>query len=386
MRGLARVAWFEYRRHVSSLRFLVVTLGVPLLMLVVATVVVVAARTGAESQGADWGVVGGEALWPDAVEFEDVEAATAALASDEIAGYVSLQPEGRSEVVGAFQPPELIAQALEERAMQATLAEAPSEVRDLLLQPAEIRYFSLEASGARPAEGAGLGLAMLLALIIPLVFVVAVMFATNFLILAVTEEKVNRLVEILMTSVSARDLLGGKVVGLGALSLTQSVVWLLAIAVAAALLFDIPETAIRDALSWQGVALSVLFFVFGYLLYAALMTGIGVALGQPREAQQMAGLLSLVMLLPFLFVALILVDPDGAIARLLSLIPLTSPVVMPMRLVLSAVAATEAAVSLVALVLSVWLMIIAAGRVFRASMLLYGQRLTVGAVVAALRA
>lgn len=374
MISVLRVAFFEFRRHLLTGRFILVTFGIPLAVCAVAAVsVIVAQRPQAESFG--WILVGDEELPGDWQRSDSEAAAISEVEAGRAGGYVVLQPDGRAEVHGQGAVPPAIARVLEQRALDAILVEAPAETREMLLRPVLLSFVALEATSSRPTAGLGLGMALVLALLVPFVFVTAVMLSTSYMVYGVTEEKVNRVMEILLTSVSHRTLIAGKVLGLGALSALQTGAWIAALgAVGLAVIRRIPG-GLEAELPWVGLAASAAYFILGYVLYATLMLGVGVAIGQPREAQQAAGFLSMILVLPFFLVGIILVAPEGPISVALSIFPLSSPVAMPMRLVLAAAPTMQVATGLLVLALTVWLVILGVARVFRATMLLYGQRL-----------
>jgi ABC-2 type transport system permease protein len=382
---LLQVAGFEYRRHVFQRRFLVATLGMPLFVGAMVALSVVASERLESDARAPWATVGAPALPGASVELADRSDAEARLMAGEIDGYVVPEAGGRAYVRSVADAPPALRQALRERALSAVLAGAPAAARAALETPSEVRHLVLSTGSDRPVTGTNLAFMIGSAFLMPMVFTVAVLFSTTFLVLAITEEKENRLMEMLVTSSRPRDLIGGKVLGLGALSLTQTGVWLVSLAALGLVVAERSGLDVVGSLPWRAAAYSVPFFVLGYLLYAAAMAGIGVAVGQSREAQQVAGFVSLALALPFMLASFLLFRPASPAAVALSLFPPTAPVAMPMRLALSVVPAREMALALVLLAASVWLAVHAVARIFRASMLLYGQRVSLRQLAAAFR-
>jgi ABC-2 type transport system permease protein len=374
-RALARIAVFEYLRHLRQRRFLAATFGLPLFIALIAALSFAVARRAERVSERPWAVVAAAALPGAPRTLADAPAAATALATGEISGFVVLEAGGRVTGQGVGPPPEALRDALAERALAGVLAEAPANRRALLARPAVLRYQPLEADAGPALTGPELARTFGLAFGLPFLFALAVIFSTSYLVMAITEEKENRLMEILATSVSPSALVGGKVVGLGLLSLTQTGVWLIAAVIGLALLLKLPPAALFGPLPLGWYLTTVPYFLVGYLLYAVLMVGVGVAIGQPREAQQVAGFLSALLMLPFVLMSLILFRPNSPAALAMSLFPLTASVAMPMRSALHAAPPWQLALGWLVLAGCAAIGVQLVGRIYRAAMLLYGARI-----------
>ncbi len=212
-------------------------------------------------------------------------------------------------------------------------------------------------------------------LIFAFVFIMSAGTTSGFLMNGIVEEKTNRIIEILMTSVTPGQILLGKIFGLGALGLTQVVVW----GVAGGLLIRFGQAA--PAL--KGVvfpldllAVFVVYFLLSYFLLASLMAGLGAIAGSEQESRQFSSIISLLFVVPFFFFTAFLNDPNGTVPLILSLIPFTSPITMLIRLGLGAVPAWQIIASLTILVVTSVLVVWASAKVFRWGLLLYGKRPT----------
>jgi ABC-2 type transport system permease protein len=376
-------ARFEFTRHVLQRRFLVATLGLPLLMVGL----VVAALWAADRLGtADlpWAMVGPGEVPGVTLRVASEREAEAAVGRGELAGYIVLRAEGRALARAAKRLPPEIASALHSRAEEHVLAGVPSPVRDVVADPADLLFASVTAPSP-PMPSAEVVARSAAAVAVPLLFALSVLFAIGFLVQAVSEEKETRVLEVLVTSVRPRDLIVGKVAGLGLVSLVQTMVWAVLAAAAASRLADrLPIPAPGDV-PWSAVLASVPYFILGYLLFATLMVGIGIVVGSAREAQQVAGYVGLFLVAPFMMVSLLIVRPASPAAVILSLFPLTSAVAMPIRLMMSAVPAGTWVLGLVLLGATLALTIWAVGRIFHATMLLAGERPSWSAAIAVLR-
>jgi ABC-2 type transport system permease protein len=199
-----------------------------------------------------------------------------------------------------------------------------------------------------------------------------IMIGGSYLLQGLSEEKESRILESLLCTVSAEDLLAGKLLGLGATGLTLVAVWM-----AAGLVLSGPwmAAAAQIQLSPGLLALAFVYFVLGYLFYGSLMTGIGAVTNNMREAQQFAMMFSFMNFVPVLVLTTILAHPDGALAVALSLFPPTAPTTMMLRLGTPAasVPAWQVALSLALLAGAGWLVLRGAARVFRIGLLMYGK-------------
>lgn len=195
-------------------------------------------------------------------------------------------------------------------------------------------------------------------------------------------EKNNRVVEIIVSSIKPMPLMLGKVIGVGCVGLLQLGVWLGMAAVivtfreevlgffgmAGAGAIDLPSLAASDAL------VIFLYFVFGFYFYAALFAAIGAMVNSEQEAQQAQTPVVLMLMVPVLCVQIVAGDPRGGAAELLTMIPFSSPILMPMRYLLDAASVQEILVSLAILLASLVTAILVAAKVYRVGILSYGKK------------
>jgi ABC-2 type transport system permease protein len=207
-----------------------------------------------------------------------------------------------------------------------------------------------------------------------ILFVITIFTTSGFLLQGVSEEKEGRIIEILLSSISPTQLLAGKILGLGALGLIQVVVWLgagAALLSAATALFALAGV-IKFGL--DTILFGVVYFILGYLLFATLMAVAGSMGTTQRESQQIASIFSLAAAIPFMAMSFVFTNPNSTVAVVLSYVPLTSPVMMLMRLGLGDVPPGQIAISLALLVVGIVLSLWAGAKIFRASLLMYGKR------------
>jgi ABC-2 type transport system permease protein len=215
----------------------------------------------------------------------------------------------------------------------------------------------------------------LLSLMLPLVFGmlmgISIVTGGQYLLQGVSEEKESRILESLICTVTAEDLLVGKMLGLGSVGLTLVAAW-----AASGAALGGPAAILAQA--HLPVSLGVLLFVFfalGYLFYASLMIAVGAMTNSMREAQQVAWAFTFANFVPFIAMMPIISHPDGPLAVALSFLPFTAATTTVMRLAVpgSAVPAWQLAGTIAVLVASVWLVLSAAARIFRIGLLMYGK-------------
>ncbi len=225
---------------------------------------------------------------------------------------------------------------------------------------------------------------------VPMVFVlillISIFMTSGYLLQSVTEEKENRVVEIVLSSIPATPLMAGKIIGLGGAGLTQVVVWVASALIAIPLLSSqIPDLG-PIQIDPTMLVLALAYFVLGYLAYGAIFAAIGAIAPGNREAQQYSGFLGFAAAMPLIIFQVFLTDLHSPMVVALSLFPLTAPTSMLLVLGLSEttpwmlVGASLTSLTLFAL-LATW----AAARIFRATVLLYGVRPSLSQIVSAIR-
>ena len=212
---------------------------------------------------------------------------------------------------------------------------------------------------------------------------VAVIFAflalttSGYMAEAIVEEKESRTMEIIVTSVSPGRMMNGKILGALGIALLQLTVWLVFLAAAVWFGRDVlgVEWLRQFTAEWRDLWLILLVALPSYVFIAAAMTAIGASLIEGQEAQQVGPLFFLIIFLPTFLLIPIASKPDGAIAVVFSLIPGTSVVTLAIRNLFTQIPTWQYAAAAAIATLCAVVMIWAAGRAFRISMLRYGRRL-----------
>jgi ABC-2 type transport system permease protein len=210
-----------------------------------------------------------------------------------------------------------------------------------------------------PEEGAD---AQFLIANIGAILILVGVFSFGFTVLTgVVEEKQSRVVEVVLSTVVPRDLLMGKVLGIGILGLIQLAVFVVAGMIAASLTqdFELPTTTSSAAFQL------VLWFILGYTLYSTALGVLGALASRMEEASNASTPVTMIAMVSY-FVAIfaVLNDPSGPVAIVASFIPVSAPMVVPMRAALGAITPVEIAMAVVVTVVAIWLLFVFGGRVY----------------------
>ena len=210
--------------------------------------------------------------------------------------------------------------------------------------------------------------------IIPYLFLM-ILFMTVFmsgqiLLRSVMEERTSRTIEILLSSVTPDELMRGKILGLGALGLTQMCFYLIVGLIAT----EYKELATID---FSLIPLFLIYFVTGYLFYAAIFAAMGTFFTSEQEAQQSSGVISIIAVLPMIFASYFITNPESAFTIGATYIPPLTPFMMIIRIGTKSVEMTEIIISTVLMIVSCWFMLKLSGKIFRTAILLYGKKATV---------
>lgn len=308
--------------------------------------------------------------------------------AEEIDGYLYLpagvvhgnQIEFRARNLSNFQVERDVRVAVSQAVQAARMREQGLDVTEVatLLRPVELQTLRVTDQGeaAETAESSfflGYILGMM-------VYVLVVLYGINVM-RSVLEEKTNRIVEVIVSSMKATHLMAGKILGVGAVAVLQVSIWALLGTVAAtrsdviAKRLGIPPEALSslNVDPWM-LAAAVAFFILGFLLYAALFAAVGAAVNSEQEAQQFQTVALLPLIAPLVFIRQVISDPLGTTATALGLIPFTAPVTMPMRMAAAAVPAWQIAVSLAATLVAVVVVAWVAGKIYRIGILSTGKK------------
>lgn len=391
------VAGHEFRNMTQRRSFLMSTIGLPLLIGGIMAISILAS-TG-EGRAKPLGYVDHAGILPGGAgamgqandvtlqAFADEATAGAALAAGTIQSYYVLPTDYRRTGRAQLYYAEDASNGTARRAFSAflrdrLLAGQPEAVQQRVADGIHLTVRS--ADGRREFSELGI-LNVILPFLAGMAFGFGTLMAAGYLLQAVTTEKENRTVEVMATSLSPLQLVGGKAIGLIGVALTQLGIWMAAVVVVLVIGAQFWPEARAVRLPWGLLGVTALYFLPAYVLVAGIMVAIGGMVAEMRQAQQISGIVNLLFMLPFFVSTLIFSQPDSPLLVALTLFPTTSFITILMRWGVTVVPAWQLVTSWLMLAASAGLSVWAAARIFRAGMLHYGQPLNLRTAWAALR-
>jgi len=281
------------------------------------------------------------------------------------------QPEYVAPNVAAFKLLSLLERAVNKVVVTERLTHAgldPAKVGELT-QRVDLKTVKL---GAKGEETQDRGQAFLLSYGFVLIIYTTVLMYGIYVMRGVLEEKSSRIVEVIVSAVKPFELMLGKILGIGAVGLTQFLLWaaMMAVLSAPGAIGGLELPAVGATV----LAFFVIYFVLGFLLYGSLYAGIGAAFDTEQEAQNFQSVVTIFLIIPLVLMMQIFNQPDGTLSVVLSLIPFFTPMLMTLRLTLTQVPAIELAASVVlmlaTIVASAWLV----GKIYRVGILMHGSK------------
>jgi ABC-2 type transport system permease protein len=388
------IARREYLKNVRRRSFLLATFGVPLLILAMMAVSIFAS----DSSGGDVaslgyvdesGVLAAARENPGFRSFSSVEAARADLEAGQIRGFYVISSgyavSGKAQLFYWERQPAAQLQDRFDSFLRANLVGglAPDVANRALDGPSN--FVVRSADGSREMQGRGI-VSIMFPFALGLFISFALMSAAGYLVRAVADEKESRTIEIMTTSVSPEQLIAGKAVGLAGVALTQVFLWALVVLGGLAVASNFVDSLSGLDISWSLIVVLAVYFVPLFTLAAAMVVTLGVAVTDTRQGQQIAGMISLLFLLPLFFSPFLGSDPDGPLMVALTLFPTTSLLTVAIRWGATVVPLWQLVLGWVILAGCAGFGIWAAPKVFRRGMLRYGRRMTLRNVFDALRA
>jgi ABC-2 type transport system permease protein len=193
---------------------------------------------------------------------------------------------------------------------------------------------------------------------------------------SIIEEKNNRVIEVLLSSLKPQDLMFGKIFGIGAVGLTQYAIWGLfgTLMTLYGLTMGGPVAEVVSNLSFSTLGFFILYYLLGFLFYSTLFAGIGSVCNTDQEAQQMQTPVVLCLVFTILIPMMVIQRPDSLFATVVSLIPVFTPIVMFMRINVLMPPLWQIALSVIIMIVSIRITGGLAARIFRTGILMYGKK------------
>jgi ABC-2 type transport system permease protein len=204
---------------------------------------------------------------------------------------------------------------------------------------------------------------------------------------AIIEEKTSRIFEVMLAVAKPDDLLAGKLLGVGAVGLTQIAIWMVVAVLITGSALAAPMLSGNLALhfSWVEAVLFTIYFVLGFALFSALFSGLAATCETAQELQMYTPLAALPIWISFGMLAVVFKDPNSVWVVAASLFPFTAPYVMIPRMGLQMPPLWQIATSIALLILSIWAVLWFSSRLYRIGILMYGKRATLPEIVRWLR-
>ncbi len=315
------------------------------------------------------------------VPYSTEEAVKAALLDKTIKEYLVIPPDyintgvvARYTLERELETPDKVLSAVRNFLLDNLLEGQSQDIRNRAEAPLALASVRLDEEGNVAVDQGGFG-SFVIPYLFSILLIMSIFTSSGFLLQGLGEEKQNRIIEILLSSVSARQLLTGKVLGLGAAGLLQMAIWMATIG----LMLPMASNIIGGFFNTIQVppsllVLGIIYFILGYLFFAILMAGVGSVSTTQQESQQLSTVFTLVGVVPFWFMWFIIENPGHILSLIFTLFPFTAPITVIVRLGLADVPIWELVVSILLLVFSIIIVLFAAAKVFRAFLLMYGKR------------
>lgn len=198
---------------------------------------------------------------------------------------------------------------------------------------------------------------------------------------AILEEKTSRIMEVMLSTASAREMMAGKILGVGAVGLTQIAIWAVAAAVFGGGVLFASAPMLKGVISAKLLLFFAVFFLLGYALYSTLCAAVGSMVNSEQEAQQMQFVVMMPMILSVIILVNIIQNPGNSLAFWASLFPLTAPLIMFTRVALETPPGWQIALSMVLMAATVYGLVWLCGRIYRVGILMYGKKPTLPEII-----
>lgn len=388
------VALHEYRKHVFQKKFLLAIFSVPLLLGVSMLAGFIASRINMDKSPLGYVDMPGVLVDPrpvpedirvsnpvELIPYENRQLADAALENGEIQAYYVIPPgyENSREVflVYSDEPGENARDHFFDFLQTNVTAGMPETVVTRAQEGFDLTVRSID--GKREFSESRI-LSMLLPVIFGFMFTFVLTSGSGYLSNAVTEEKENRTIEVLATSMSANQFIFGKVIGIVAVIFTQVASWVLFFVAAffgARAMFDF-EWLDSATFDLRTILLLVLVFIPAFFFFAGIALTISSTVTESSEGQQMIGIIGMPIGFSYWFAAIIVTNPSSPLSVALSMFPFTAPTLMPLRLAFGIVPLEQLLGSIGILAASAIFTIWLAARAYELGMMQYGKRLRLG--------
>jgi ABC-2 type transport system permease protein len=224
-----------------------------------------------------------------------------------------------------------------------------------------------------PIEESGKSVSNIGSMFIPFGLAILMVFASMFsggtLMQSIIKEKSNRIVELILSSISSKSLMTGKVIAYGVLGLIQISIWSISAILLIKFFFDISLTPLLNVKTLY----MFIYFLLGFILTASINAIAGAGMKEAQSASQSTGLLVIIPIIPIYFASAIIRNPEGILSKVLTYLPFTTPTTMLLRLGFSSPGIIEIILTIFILIITNYFLLKLAAKIFRIGMLMYGK-------------
>jgi len=310
-------------------------------------------------------------------EYPDEAAAQAALEAEDISAYYVIPADyvETGEIIYAQPEYNIMGGSVNTDGMLwillVNLLDGDTELAAQVWKPFDAQVTQLASSRAKDTEDSWI--TELLPQLMTIILYMAIILPSGVLVSAVTDEKKNRVLEVLMSSVSPQQMIAGKILGVGLLGLLETALWVGVLWMVVRLGGQPLKIPAGFELPPQLLIWSLVYFLLGYGMYGALLAGVGALAPDVKDTKGASFAVMSPLIAVYVFVIVIITNPNGLIALIVSLFPLTSPVGMIARMTAGEVPWWQLALAAALQLLAVIFIVRLVARLFRAQHLLSGQ-------------
>ena len=324
------------------------------------------------------------------VEYGDIKVAKRALINDKISSFFVVQPDYfNTSRITIYSKTSALFSSTPTRTTKGFLMKnmlrygnVSDEIAEKIENPMVAEKVTVDNEGNIKKEKSIAG-GFLLPYALAFLLILGIMTSSGYLMQGIVEEKESRTGELLLSSLSADQLLKGKIIGYGSVGLLQIVIWILAGLI---MIFNSPLAGLFAGIEISWVfALAILYFVLGYFLFAVSIACAASICSTTREAQQTSTIFTMFAIIPLMFAQFIMMAPNSIVAKILTYFPYTSPFITMMRLPLTEVPFYEIAISIAILIISIGIITKLSAKIFRMGMLMYGKRASLRDIIGFLK-
>jgi len=245
---------------------------------------------------------------------------------------------------------------------------------ETLLQPVKVQTVAISGQANKLSETAIFLGSFLVAMMI---YITLIMYGMSVM-RSVLEEKSSRVMEVLLSSITAKELMAGKLLGVGAAGLTQVAIWAGFMAYVGTVGGAGASSQLRELVGGHPLLIVFLpvFFVLGFMLYSGMYAALGAAVNSDQEAQQWQWFVTMPLVIPIILLSTVILSPDSPMSVGLSMVPFFSPILMYVRIVAHTPPWWQIALSIGLLLATTYLIIVVTSRIYRVGILMYGKRPT----------